>query len=134
MPIDMFLSFGLYFVTAIVMVIVFLFLYWIVTPYNDYKLIFVDNNTAAAIGLGGAMLGLAIPMYSALISAVSYIDFVLWGAVAMVIQLIFALLMTRLKGKYSLEKPIRQGAVSVGVFMAFLSIAIGLINAGSMSY
>lgn len=134
MILDAYLSFGLFFVTALAVLAVFLLLYWIVTPYDDYKLIFQDNNTAASIGFGGAILGLCIPLYSALISSVSYIDFLMWAAVAVVIQLLFAALVTRIKGKYSLKKLILGGVVPAGIFMAFISISIGLLNAGSMSY
>ncbi|MDQ7044387.1 MAG: DUF350 domain-containing protein [Sulfurimonas sp.] len=134
MFIDSFLSFGLFFLTAVAVVAIFLYLYALVTPYDDYKLIFEENNTAAAVGFGGAILGLSIPLYSALISSVSYIDFLIWALVATVIQLILALVMTRIKGKFALEQKINDGVVSVGILMAFLSISIGLINAGSMSY
>ncbi|SMP86163.1 putative membrane protein [Epsilonproteobacteria bacterium SCGC AD-308-E02] len=134
MLLDSFLSFGLFFITALAAVVLFLFLYALVTPYDDYKLIFKDNNTAAAIGFGGAIAGLSIPLYSALTHSVSYFDFVIWAAVAMLMQLIFAFIMTRTKGKYSVEKLIDEGIVSAGVLMAFISISIGLLNAGSMSY
>jgi putative membrane protein len=132
--IDSFLSFSLFFFTALAVFGVFLVLYAKVTPYDDYQMIFGENNTAAALGFGGAILGLSIPLYSALIHSVSYGDFVMWAGVAMVIQLTFALVLTRLSGKFSVEKHIGNGDVSVGVFMAFMSISIGLINAGSMSY
>jgi putative membrane protein len=134
MFIDYFLSFGLFFLTGIVVFALFLFLYAKVTPYDDYQMIFGENNIAAALGFGGAVLGLSIPLYSALVHCVSYIDFVMWAGVAMVIQLIFAFILTRLSGKFSVEKHIHNGDISVGTFMAFMSIAIGLINAGSMSY
>ena len=134
MLLESFLSFGLFFITALAVVGIFLFLYAIVTPYDDYKLIFKDNNTAAAIGFGGAIVGLSIPLYSALVSSVSYLDFLIWAVVAMVIQLAFAFVMTRTKGKFSVEKLINNGVLSVGVLMAFISISIGLLNAGSMSY
>ena len=134
MLVESFLAFGLYFFTAIALAILFLFLYAVVTPYDDYKLIFEDNNTAAAIGLGGAITGLSIPMYSALSNSVTYIDFLIWAGVAMLIQLIFALFMTRLGGKYSFAKQISSGALPAGITIAFISISIGLINAGSMSY
>lgn len=129
-----FLSFGLFFLTAVVVVVVFLFLYALVTPYDDYELIFEKNNTAAAIGFGGAVAGLCIPLYSALTSSVSYWDFVIWAVIAMLIQLVFAFVMTRGKGKYSVTKLIDEGVVSAGVLLAFISISIGLLNAGSMSY
>ena len=134
MLLESFLSFGLFFITAVAVMIIFLFLYAIMTPYDDYKLIFEDNNTAAAIGFGGAIVGVSIPLYSALTHSVSYFDFVVWAVVAILIQLIFAFIMTRMKGKYSVRRLIEEGIVSVGILMAFISISIGLVNAGSMSY
>jgi putative membrane protein len=134
MEIELFVGFLSFFFTAIVLVIVFLYLYAIVTPYDDYKLIFQENNLAAALGFGGAIIGVSIPLYSVLVHSVSYMDFAIWGAIAIAIQLIFALIVTRLSGKYSFEKEISNGAIPVGTLMAFLSISIGLLNAGSMSY
>lgn len=134
MEIGLFLGFISFFFTAIVLVVVFLYLYAIVTPYDDYTLIFEDNNIAAALGFGGAIIGVSIPLYSALVNSVSYVDFLIWGAIAILIQLVFAFIVTRISGKYSLEAKISQGVIPVGILMAFLSISIGLLNAGSMSY
>jgi len=134
MAIESFIGFLLFFSTALLLIGIFLYLYALVTPYDDYKLIFEDNNTAASLGFGGAVIGVSIPLYSALVSSVSYIDFLVWGIVAIVIQLIFAFFVTRIKGKYSLESRISKGIVPVGILMAFLSISIGLLNAGSMSF
>jgi putative membrane protein len=134
MEISLFLSFLGFFITALALVIVFLYLYAIVTPYDDYKLIFEENNIAAALGFGGAIIGVSIPIYSALVHSISYIDFAIWGVVAIIIQLVFAFIVTRLEGKFSFKERISQGVVPVGILMAFLSIAIGLLNAGSMSY
>ena len=134
MEIELFIGFLSFFFTALVLVIVFLYLYAVVTPYDDYKLIFEDNNIAAALGFGGAIVGVSIPLYSALVNSVSYVDFAIWGVVAIFIQLIFAFIVTRLSGKYSFKTKISDGVISVGILMAFLSISIGLLNAGSMSY
>ena len=134
MEIELFIGFLSFFFTALVLVIVFLYLYAVVTPYDDYKLIFEDNNIAAALGFGGAIIGVSIPLYSALVHSVSYMDFAIWGGVAILIQLIFAFIVTRLSGKYSFKTKISDGVISVGILMAFLSICIGLLNAGSMSY
>ena len=134
MEIELFIGFLSFFFTALVLVIVFLYLYAVVTPYDDYKLIFEDNNIAAALGFGGAIIGVSIPLYSALVHSVSYMDFAIWGGVAILIQLIFEFIVTRLSGKYSFKTKISDGVISVGILMAFLSISIGLLNAGSMSY
>ena len=134
MELELLTGFLSFFFTAVALVIVFLYLYAIVTPYDDYNLIFKENNVAASLGFGGAIIGVSIPLYSALVHSVSYMDFAIWGAIAIFIQLIFAFVVTRLGGKYSFKEKISQGVVPVGILMAFLSISIGLLNAGSMSY
>jgi putative membrane protein len=134
MIIESLIAFLQFFGTAVFLVGIFLYLYAVVTPYDDYKLIFEENNKAAALGFGGAIIGVSIPLYSALVSSVSFIDFVVWGIIAIVIQLLFALIITRSKGKYSFASKISEDIVPVGMLMAFLSISIGLLNAGSMSY
>jgi len=134
MFLEYFLSFGLYFGTALAIFALFLFLYAKVTPYDDYRMIFEENNTASALGFGGAVLGLCLPLYSALVHSVSYNDFAIWASVAMAVQLIFAFIMTRLSGRFSVKQHIENGDVAAGVMMAFMSISIGLLNAGSMSY
>ena len=122
MEFGLFLSFLGFFFTAVILVVAFLYLYALVTPYDDYNLIFEKNNIAAALGFGGAIIG------------VSYFDFAIWGAIAIAIQLAYAFIVTRISGKYSFNEKINEGVVSVGILMAFLSICIGLLNAGSMSY
>lgn len=134
MPADPFLSFALFFATAVAIVILFLYLYALVTPYDDYKLIFEQNNTAASVGFGGAIVGLSLPIYSALAASASYIDFIIWAGVAMLVQLIFAFVITRVLTRFSFTQKINNGVLSVGILMAFLSISIGMINAGSMTY
>ncbi|CAA6806531.1 MAG: DUF350 domain-containing protein [uncultured Sulfurovum sp.] len=129
-----FLLFLLFLFTAVAIVVLFLYLYAKVTPYDDFKLIFEENNLAASIGFGGAILGLSIPLYSALVSSGSYIDFIVWAMVAMLLQLAFAYAVTKRKGKFSFEEKITENNVAIGTLMAFLSISIGLLNAGSMSY
>jgi len=134
MEIGLFIGFISFFFTALVLMVIFLYLYAVVTPYDDYKLIFEDNNLAAALGFGGAIIGVSIPLYSALVHSVSYLDFTIWGAIAILIQLVFAFIVTRVSGKFSFKTKISDGIISVGILMAFLSISIGLLNAGSMSY
>ena len=134
MFLEYFASFSLYFATAAAVFILFLILYAVVTPYDDYKLILEEKNSAASLGFGGAVLGLCIPLYSGLVHSVSYTDFAMWAGVAMGIKLLFAFALTRLKGRFSLKTQIEEGNVAAGAMMAFMSVSIGLLNAGSMSY
>lgn len=128
------LWFLLFFASAIVALVVFVVLYEKVTPYDDYKLIYEEGNLAAGISFGGAIIGVSIPIFSALSNSVSYIDFVVWVIIAIAVQLAFAYGSTSVSEKYSFKRHIDEGKVAVGVLMSAISIAIGIINAGSMSY
>ena len=51
--------------TAILMLIAGAFIYSKITPWNELELI-MEGNTAAAVSLSGAILGIAIPLAAAL--------------------------------------------------------------------
>ncbi len=97
------LAFASYFFIGFAMVLAFLFIYTRVTPHDEWALI-KENNGTAAIGFGGALIGYVIPLSSAAINSVSLVDYITWGVVALVVQLLiyFAvrLYMPRLSQRY----------------------------------
>lgn len=124
-------SFLIYFVSALVAQAVFVALYIAVTPYHEPTLI-RKGNVAAAISLGGAVLGFTLPLASAVINSVSPADMIVWSVVALVVQLaVFRLAELVLNG---IGSHIEEGNVAAGVTMAIAALAIGIINAASMSY
>lgn len=124
-------SFLIYFVAALVAQGVFVALYIAVTPYHEPTLI-RQGNAAAALSLGGAVLGFTLPLASAIIHSVSPLDMVVWSVVALVVQLaVFRLAEFVLSG---IGKHIEEGNVAAGLTMATAALAIGVINAASMSY
>ena len=54
-------AFAGYFATAVGLLAVFVVLYVFVTPYSELALI-REGNTAAAVSLGGAIVGYAMPI------------------------------------------------------------------------
>src|SRR5713101_2005272 len=76
-----------YFLMALVLVAVFLAVYVRVTPYREIALI-RQGNLAASLSLSGALLGFVIPLASAIAHSVAWWDMLLWGAVALVVQLL----------------------------------------------
>lgn len=123
--------FLLYFVAALVAEAVFIFLYMIVTPHREMTLI-REGNTAAALSLGGAVLGFTVPVASAVANSVSLLDMAVWSAVALVVQLIvFVLASLALRG---LSRRIEEGDLAAGITLAAASLAIGVLNAASMTY
>lgn len=124
-------SFLVYFVSALVAQAVFVALYIAVTPYHEPTLI-RRGNVAASISLGGAVLGFTLPLASAVIHSVSPVDMIVWSVVALVVQLaVFRLAEFALSG---IGRHIEEGNVAAGLIMATAALAIGIINAASMSY
>ena len=120
-----------YFAVAIVLTLIFVRVYTWLTPQDELALIRA-NNTAAALAFGGALIGFALPLSSAITHSLSLLDCAIWGAVALIVQsLTFVVLRFTLK---QLPERIQQGEIATGVFVAAVAIAVGMINAACMSY
>ena len=120
----------MYFVISLAVVALFVAIYTAVTPYREIRLI-REGNTAAAISLGGAVLGYSVPLATAVEQSGSLVDMLIWSAVALVAQLV-AYLATRLILP-RLAADVNEGKVASAVFLAALSIAVGLLNAAAMA-
>lgn len=119
-----------YFGMASVAVVVFVAIYVTVTPHHEFRLI-REGNTAAAISLGGAILGYTVPLAKAVSQSASIADMLLWGGVALVAQLV-AYGIARLILPH-LSSHVAEGKAASGIFLAAISIAIGLLNAAAMT-
>ena len=120
----------LYFGIAIVAVVVFVAIYVTVTPHPEFRLI-RQGNTAAAISLGGAILGYTVPLAKAVAQSTSIGEMLLWSGVALVAQLA-AYGITRLILP-QLSAHVDEGRTASGVFLAAIAIAIGMLNAAAMT-
>ena len=126
-------NFALYFGLSIVFLFIFTLAYALVTPHDEWMLVKEEKNVAAAIGLGGAIIGFAIALGSAASNSVAIIDFAIWALVAVIAQsLAFALL--RFSFMPKIAERINNNEVSAGVMLASMSIAVGLLNAACMTY
>lgn len=124
--------FLMYFVSAVIAAGIFAKVYSLVTPHNEVELI-KENNAAAATAYVGALLGFAIPLYSALSNSVSVIDFVVWAGVALVIQVVTFWVVRKFFYPLISER-IEKGEIAAAIKLAGVAIVIGLLNAGSMTY
>ena len=120
-----------YFAVAAVLLVVFLLIYVNVTPYDEISLI-RQGNTAASISLSGALLGFAMPVANVIAHSDSLGDLAAWGAIAGVIQLL-----TYLVARFALpqlSEDIPAGKIAPAIFLAALSLTVGLTNAACMTY
>lgn len=125
------LPFAMYFGLSLLALVAFKMVYTLITPYDDWQLV-KEQNVAAATALSGAIIGFSIALSSAASQSVSLLDFSVWAVVALLAQLIaFALVRLFLP---KIVQRIKEGEVPAGIVLGGVSIAIGLLNAGSMSY
>ena len=125
--------FLLYFSLSILMLLLFKWVYVLVTPYDEWKLIKEEQNLAAAIALVGAFVGFSLAVASAAANSVSLLDFAVWGLIALVAQLL-AFVLVRLVFLPKITARINDGQVSAGAVVGGLSVAVGLLNAACMTY
>lgn len=125
------IGFCQYFGAAVGFVVVFCQVYCWVTPYNELKLV-RTGNVAPAISFGGALIGFILPLHSAITHSVGFLDMLIWAAVAMVVQLtVFGIVRLFFK---SLVREIENNHAAAATLLAFFSLAIGILNAASMTY
>ena len=121
---------ALHLVTTFAILIGGMGIYMWITPYEDIKLV-REGNTAAAVALGGAFLGLAIPLAGSLAGSVTSLDILLWGLITLVVQLVcFKVVDLVLR---DLPKRIANGEMAVAIFLAFVKVSAGAIVATAVT-
>ena len=115
--------------TAILMLIVGAFIYSKITPWNELDLI-MEGNTAAAVSFNGAILGIAIPLAAALSSSISIWEIVVWGSVAIILQITVFLILDLVLP--NLSEQIKANKIAAGIFIASNKIALALMNAAAV--
>ncbi len=120
-----------YFGMAAAALVLFKFLYQLATPYNEMRLI-REGSTCAGVTLGGAMIGFSIPVARAVAQATSPLEFIVWALLAAVIQVLAFIIIRALVIK-DLGPRIERGELSVAIYLAATSIAVGMLNAASMT-
>ncbi len=124
-------SFLIYFNTSLVFVFIFCLVYCWLTPYDEIKKI-KEGNIAPAISFGGALIGFILPLASAISESEHFIDMLIWAGIAMVVQCtVFQLVRFFFK---DLVREIEHNHIAAATLLGFLSIAIGILNAASMTY
>lgn len=125
------LNFVLAFVAAGGFTLIFKALYRWITPHDEGALIRA-GNPAAAITLGGALIGYVIPVASALNNTHSLPEFVAWAALAAVIQIATFWVIRQVALK-DVSARIERGEIATAIYLFAISVTVGIINAACMS-
>ena len=123
-------AFLLYFSLALLLLGAFLAVYVTVTPYHELTLI-REGNAAAAISLAGAVIGFVLPLARAVTQSVSALDLVVWGFVALIVQVVVFFVVGKFVPRF--VEAIKEGRIAAAVLLASLAIGVGLLNAAAMT-
>lgn len=124
-------TFLAYFVIGGILLLMYVLIYNMFTPMDEWQLI-KQNNVAASIGLAGSLLGFIIPLAAAIHNAASAMGCIFWGLVALTVQ-VAAFFAVKLFMP-ALAERIRNGEAAAGVLLAAISLSVGILNAASMTY
>jgi putative membrane protein len=124
-------AFVVAFLIAGVFTIVFKLIYEAITPYKESQLI-REGNSAAAIVLGGALLGYVLPLASALANTTSLLEFCAWATLAGVIQIV-TFTVIRFTVMKDLAARVAAGEIAPALYLLSISLAVGVLNAACMT-
>ncbi len=127
---DSFIAFLTYFGAGLGMLFLAATVVLLVTPHSEIRLIRAGNS-AAAVAFGGSLIGLALPVHSAISHSVSLWDALIWSAVAAVAQVLAFAIARVASGKISQQ--IDENVLSAGIFSAAIAISVGLVNAAAIT-
>lgn len=124
------LNYLLHLATAAALVLVFFVVYVRITPYDEVLLI-RQGNGAAALSLGGSLLGFSATIASALAHTADYYQFIGWGLGAMLVQVLVFAVATKLL--HMSKDQIEANNCAFGGLLGAISLSIGVVNAGCIS-
>ena len=123
-------AFLLYFVVGVALIAAFAVIYLRLTAHDEIALVRA-GNLAAAIALGGNLVGFAVPLEKAIAQASSIPDCVLWAVAAMIIQFAAYGLARLLIPE--LSRKIEQDNLPAAAILAVVAVISGTLAAASMT-
>jgi putative membrane protein len=124
------LSFLVYIIVAAVLFALFQMAYTRLTPHKEFVQI-REGNVAAAVALGGALIGFALPAGNVIAYSISVLDVVIWAVIAAFVQLL-AFTATSMVLK-DLSARITRGEMAAAIYAASVSISVGFLNSACMT-
>ena len=101
----------------------------LLTPMKELKLI-REGNISAGISLSAVIVGLAVPMSACLVTALSVYDILIWGVVAILLQLLAFRVADLIL--HDLPKRIEQDQVGSALVLAAVKISAAMVMAAAL--
>jgi putative membrane protein len=119
----------LQFLLVLALLVAGMFIYMAVTPFHERELVRSGNSAAATI-LGGALVALAIPLAALLATTGAFLDILVWGVVAVLLQLLTVVIVSHLLR--GMRTMVEAGQVAAAIPLVAAQLSIGLLNAAAM--
>ena len=130
---DGYVNFLAYLGVSLSLLLIGMLLFALSTPkIKEFQLI-AQKNVAAAMLLGGKVVGLAFVLGSAVEYSVSLLDMVIWGVIGIVAQIVVFFLAEMLTVRFSIQQAIEEDNRAVGTLLVALSLGVGWIVAKCFS-
>ncbi|MBO8162945.1 MAG: DUF350 domain-containing protein [Brevibacillus sp.] len=128
-------AFLLYSFVGFLLLIASILLIPLVTPHNEWKLI-REKNRAAVIVFGGQIYAISNNLYSAIANSISIPDFLLFGALAVLWQIVLFLLVEWMAAKVfykqRFSKLIEAGELEPALLFAVFAVAVSNVISPSL--
>jgi putative membrane protein len=130
---DPFLYTFLYFLVAIVVVVVGLVIFELITTkYKDWDEI-KSGNSAVALSIAGKIIGICIILSFAVYHGDNLTETLIWGGYGVVLQLVAYFIFEGLTRKFSVEQQLKEGNVAVAIVSLAVSIGLGFVIGASIT-
>lgn len=130
MMIDQIYGYLMHLFTGFALVGVFVVVYLWVTPFDEIALI-RKGCIAPAASFGGTLTGFSVTVASGILHLPTYLGFLVWALVAMILQLLAFLVMK--KAMPDMKEAIESNNIAMGMLIGGISLSIGLINGACLS-
>lgn len=130
---DLFFNYLSYAGLSFLLLIIGFVLFELSTKTKELKLI-AQGNLAAALVIGGKLLGLSFVIGSAIANSVNLTDMVIWGAVGIVSQIALYILLELITIRFSIKDAIENNNTAVGTLLLLISLSVGWIIAQCLTY
>lgn len=105
-------------------------LYMAITPHREIELVRAGNS-AAGLSLGGASIGIAIPIAATLATSHALLDVIIWGVTALILQLVMFRLVDLVVR--DLSKRIENGEMAAAAVLVGVKIGAALLTASALN-
>lgn len=122
----------LYFIVSGIIVLLGLWVFKMITKYNDWEEI-KQGNYAVALSVGGKIVGMSLILMFSILENGTLWGTILWGAFGAALQIIVYFLYDILTRSFSVQEQLQEKNIAVGIIAFCVSTGAGLVIGASIT-